>query len=115
MPPNPPFIALPDPDATLLAQVRAQYESGEISATQAAKTLGFSRTTLTHRITHKWFWRVPRRLAATKARRSLREAAKIKAPRAPRAVQKKHIRKSARSLVAHARGRGGWSFHRVSR
>jgi len=37
---------------------------------------------------------VPRWLAATKARRSLREAAKIKAPRAPRAVQQKHIRKS---------------------
>ena len=94
MPPHPPFIALPDPDATLLAQVRAQYESGEITLTDAAKTLGFSRSTLTQRITHKWFWRVPRRLAASKARRSLAEAAKIKAPRAKRAVQQKPIRKS---------------------
>ncbi len=94
MPPHPPFIALPDPDATLLAQVRAQYESGEITLMDAAKTLGFSRSTLTQRITHKWFWRVPRRLAASKARRSLAEAAKIKAPRAKRAVQQKPIRKS---------------------
>ena len=94
MPPHPPFIALPDPDATLLAQVRAQYESGEITLMDAAKTLGFSRSTLTQRITHKWFWRVPPRLAASKARRSLAEAAKIKAPRAKRAVQQKPIRKS---------------------
>ena len=94
MPPHPPFIALPDPDATLLAQVRAQYESGEITLMDAAKTLGFSRSTLTQRITHKWFWRVPRRLAASKARRSLAEAVKIKAPRAKRAVQQKPIRKS---------------------
>ena len=88
MPPHPPFIALPDPDATLLAQTRARYEAGEITSAEAAKTLGFSRTTLTHRITHKWFWRVPQRLAASKARRSLAEAAKIKAPSRPRAVKK---------------------------
>ena len=94
MPPHPPFIELPDPDATLLAQTRAQYEAGEITATQAAKTLGFSRTTLTQRITHKWFWRVPKRLAATKARRSLAEAAKLKAPRSPRAALQKPIPKS---------------------
>ena len=94
MPPHPPFIALPDPDAALLAQVRAQYESGEITLMQAAQTLGFSRSTLAQRITHKWFWRVPRRLAASKARRSLAEAAKIKAPRGKRAVQQKPIRKS---------------------
>jgi predicted phage gp36 major capsid-like protein len=42
----------------LLAQTRARYESGEITATQAAQALGFSRSTLTKRITHKWFWRV---------------------------------------------------------
>jgi len=94
MPPHPPFIALPDPDATLLAQTRARYEAGEITSAEAAKTLGFSRSTLTHRITHKWFWRVPQRLAASKARRSLAEAAKIKAPRAKRAVPQKPIRKS---------------------
>ena len=100
MPAHPPFIALPDPDATLLAQVRAQYESGEISATQAAKSLGFSRTTLTHRITHKWFWRVPRRLAASKARRSLAEAARIKAPRSQRAGHQKQIPKTELSPKA---------------
>ena len=100
MPPHPPFIALPDPDTTLLEQVRAQYEAGELSATQAAKTLGFSRTTLTHRITHKWFWRVPKRLAASKARRTLREAAKIKAPRGPRALQQRRIPKSELSPKA---------------
>ena len=94
MPPHPPFIALPDPDAALLAQTRARYESGEINLLEAARTLGFSRSTLTHRITHKWFWRVPKRLAASKARRSLAEAAKIKAPRAKRALKQKPIRKS---------------------
>ena len=100
MPPHPPFIALPDPDATLLAQTRARYEAGEITSAEAAKTLGFSRSTLTHRITHKWFWRVPQRLAASKARRSLAEAAKIKAPRSPRAVQQKQIPKSELSPKA---------------
>ena len=100
MPPHPPFIALPDPDATLLAQTRAQYEAGEITATQAARALGFSRTTLTHRITHKWFWRVPQRLAASKARRSLAEAAQIKAPRSPRALQQQQIPKSELSPKA---------------
>ena len=100
MPPHPPFIALPDPDATLLAQTRARYESGEITATQAAQALGFSRSTLTKRITHKWFWRVPKRLAATKARRSLAEAKKLKAPRSPRAVQQKPIPKSELSPKA---------------
>ena len=94
MPPHPPFIALPDPDAALLAQTRARYESGEINLLEAARALGFSSKTLTHRIAHKWFWRVPRRLAASKARRSLAEAARIKAPRAPRATKQKPIRKS---------------------
>ncbi len=94
MPPHPPFIELPDPDATLLAQTRAQYEAGEITATQAARALGFSRSTLTKRITHKWFWRVPQRLAASKARRSLAEAAKLKAPRSTRAALQKPIPKS---------------------
>ena len=91
MPPHPPFIALPDPDATLLAQTRARYEAGEITSAEAAKTLGFSRTTLTHRITHKWFWRVPKRLAASKARRTLREAAKIAPKRTKGAVAHKPI------------------------
>ena len=100
MPPHPPFIALPDPDATLLAQTRARYEAGKITLREAAQTLGFSRTTLTHRITHKWFWRVPKRLAASKARRSLAEAAKIKAPRSPRALQQKQIPKSELSPKA---------------
>ena len=50
MPPHPPFIEAPDPDATLLAQIRAQYEAGEITATQAARALGFSRSTLTKRM-----------------------------------------------------------------
>ena len=100
MPPHPPFIALPDPDATLLAQTRARYEAGKITLREAAQTLGFSRTTLTHRITHKWFWRVPKRLAASKARRSLAEAAKIKAPRSPRALPQKQIPKSELSPKA---------------
>ena len=100
MPPHPPFIALPDPDATLLAQTRARYEAGEITSAEAAKILGVSRSTLAHRITHKWFWRVPQRLAASKARRSLAEAAKIKAPRSPRAGQQKHIPKSELSPKA---------------
>ena len=97
MPPHPPFIALPDPDATLLAQTRARYEAGEITSAEAAKTLGFSRSTLTHRITHKWFWRVPKRLAASKARRTLREAAKIAPKRARGAVAHKPISRSETS------------------
>jgi len=102
MPPHPPFIELPDPDATLLAQTRAQYESGEITATQAAKTLGFSRSTLTKRITHKWFWRVPRRLAASTARRTLREAAKIAPKHAKGALAHKAIsRKETSPLALH--------------
>ena len=97
MPPHPPFIELPDPDATLLAQTRARYEAGEITATQAAQALGFSRSTLTKRITHKWFWRVPKRLAATKARRTLREAAKIAPRRAKGAVALKPISRAESS------------------
>ncbi len=100
MPPHPPFIALPDPDATLLAQVRARYEAGEITSAEAAKTLGFSRKTLTHRIAHKWFWRVPQRLAASKARRTLREAAKIAPKRAKGAVAHKSISRKETSPLA---------------
>jgi len=100
MPPHPPFIALPDPDATLLAQVRARYEAGEITSAEAAKTLGFSRKTLNHRITHKWFWRVPQRLAASKARRTLREAAKIAPKRAKGAVAHKSISRKETSPLA---------------
>ena len=100
MPPHPPFIALPDPDATLLAQVRARYEAGEITSAEAAKTLGFSSKTLTHRITHKWFWRVPQRLAASKARRTLREAAKIAPKRAKGAVAHKSISRKETSPLA---------------
>ena len=100
MPAHPPFIPLPDPDATLLEQVRAKYEVGDMTLTQAARALGFSASTLSSRITHKWFWRVPKRLAATKARRTLREAAKIKAPRSPRAVQQKPVPKSELSPKA---------------
>ena len=100
MPAHPPFIALPDPDATLLAQTRARYEAGEITSAEAAKILGVSRSTLTHRITHKWFWRVPQRLAASKARRTLREAAKLKPARSPRSGQQKRIPKNELSPKA---------------
>ena len=100
MPPHPPFIQLPDPEAMLLDQTRARYEAGEITLLEAARALGFSRQTLTHRITHKWFWRVPRRLAATKARSSLRAAAKVKAPRLPRGQPHKPIPKSELSPKA---------------
>ena len=91
MPPHPPFTSKPDPDAALLDKTRAQYEAGEITVLEAARALGFSRQTLTHRIAHKWFWRVPKRLAASKARRTLREAAKIASRRAKGAVALKPI------------------------
>jgi hypothetical protein len=97
MPPHPPFIELPDPEATLLARTRARYEAGEITATKAAQALGFSRSTLTKRITHKWFWRVPQRLAASKARRTLREVAKIASKRAKSAVALRPISRSETS------------------
>ncbi len=100
MPAHPPFTPLPDPDAVLLAKVRAQYEAGEATLVEAARALGFSKTTLNSRIANKWFWRVPERLAATKARRTLREAARIKAPRQPRALQHKPIAKSELSPKA---------------
>ncbi len=100
MPPHPPFTPKPDPDATLLDKTRAQYEAGEITVLEAARALGFSRHTLTHRIAHKWFWRVPKRLAATKARSSLRAAAKVKAPRAPKGQPQKPIPKSELSPKA---------------
>ncbi len=94
MPAHPPFTPLPDPDAALLDKVRAQYEAGELNLAEAAKALGFSTYTLRSRISRKWFWRVPERLAAAKARRTLKEAAKIKAPRQGRALPQKPIAKS---------------------
>ena len=100
MPPHPPFIELPDPDATLLAQTRARYEAGEITATKAAQTLGFTRSTLTKRITHTWFWRVPERLAASTVRRSLREAAKIAPRRAKGALAYRPISRKETSPLA---------------
>jgi hypothetical protein len=100
MPPHPPFTSKPDPDAALLDKTRAQYEAGEITVLEAARALGFSRQTLTHRIAHKWFWRVPKRLAATQACSSLRQAAKIKAPRAPKGQPQKPIPKSELSPKA---------------
>ena len=103
MPAHPPFTPLPDPDAGLLATVRAQYEAGEVTLAEAAKALGFSTCTLRSRISHKWFWRVPERLAASKARRSLQEAAKIKAPRQPRALQKPIARSELAPKALHRR------------
>jgi len=94
MPAHPPFTPLPDPDAALLAHVRAQYEAGEVTLPQAARALGFSPCTLRARISNKWFWRVPERLAAARAKRSLREASKIKAPRLSRGLSQKPISRS---------------------
>ena len=91
---HPPFTPLPDPDAALLNKVRAQYEAGEATLAQAAAALGFSAHTLRSRISRKWFWRVPERLAATKAKRTLREASKIKAPRQTRSLTQKPIDRS---------------------
>lgn len=88
MPAHPPFTPLPDPDAALLADVRAGYEAGELTLAKAAAALGFSAHTLRSRIARKWFWRVPERLAATKAKRTLREVAKLRAPRSSRLLHK---------------------------
>jgi hypothetical protein len=53
---------LPDPDDTLLQDVRALFESGAISKQEAATRLGMSAPTLTSRIRTRWHWKIPPRL-----------------------------------------------------
>jgi len=79
-----PFAPLPEPDATLLQDVRALFESGAISKQEAARRLGMSAPTLNARIAKRWHWKIPERL---RTNRKAAVAKKIVAAK-PKATRK---------------------------
>ncbi len=78
-----PFAPLPEPDATLLQDVRALFESGAISKQEAARRLGMSAPTLKTPIAKRWHWKIPDRL-----RTNRKTAAKKTAAAKPKAKHK---------------------------
>ena len=77
-----PFAPLPEPDATLLQNVRALFESGAISKQEAAKRLGMSAPTLNSRIAKRWHWKIPSRLRTNRTQLAAKPRITRKAKRA---------------------------------
>jgi hypothetical protein len=79
------FIRRPDPDAAVLPDIRARYDTGEINVAGIADELGLSKSTIGKRL-GEWGWR--KRAATAKptprAKKPKRTAAKAAAPIAAR-------------------------------
>lgn len=83
-----PFAPLPEPDASLLQDVRALFESGAISKQEAAKRLGMSAPTLNSRIAKRWHWKIPERLRTNRKAVTKQTAPKKAAAAKPKATGK---------------------------
>lgn len=89
MPRDPRFTPVPDPDASLLQEVRALFEAGALTRQQAAERLGLTLATFTSRLRKRWFWTLPERLRSQRAKAPLRHLRKGAAQR----VEKMTVRK----------------------